>query len=144
MGAGVLLVLQSLATESFAGFLAAFLLLFVTTGIGNGSTFRMIPAIFREQALARAGREGWTRDEAARVGKREAAAVLGLTSAVGALGGFFIPRGFGASIANTGSVDAALTAFLGFYAGCLTLTWFCYLRRRVLAQRVPSLAHAGV
>jgi MFS transporter, NNP family, nitrate/nitrite transporter len=136
MGAGVLGVLAALDSGSFPLFLGAFLVLFVTSGIGNGSTYRMIPAIFRAQA----GVTG----EGLAAARRQAAAVIGLASAVGAFGGFFIPRAFGASIARTGSIDTALAAFLVGYGLCLALTWWCYLRRSVLVARVPSLAHARV
>lgn len=119
MGCGVLAVLAALSTRSFALFLTSFLVLFTTSGIGKGSTYRMIPAIFRARAKRMAGREGSPSALARQVAKREAAAVIGLASAVGAFGGFFIPRSFGASIARTGSIDAALTAFLIIYAVCL-------------------------
>ncbi|GAA0816466.1 MFS transporter [Spirilliplanes yamanashiensis] len=113
MGAGVGAVLLSLRAGSFAPFLAGFLLLFVASGVGNGSTYRMIPAIFRGRPK----------------GRTEAAAVIGIAAAVGALGGFLIPRGFGMSIAATGGIDAALWVFLAGYAVCLAVTWACYLRR---------------
>ncbi len=144
MGLGVVLILVSLSRHSFPAFLATFLLLFVTTGVGNGATFRMVPAIFREEALRRAEADGTPLATAQATGLRETAAVLGLISAVGALGGFLIPVGFGWSVARTGHVTAALSAFLACYAGCLALTWWCYLRRRVLVARRPSLAYARI
>ena len=52
MGAATIGVMYFIEIKSFAGFLAMFLVLFVTTGIGNGSTYRMIPSIFREAKLA--------------------------------------------------------------------------------------------
>ncbi|MDG4825354.1 MFS transporter [Asanoa sp. WMMD1127] len=113
MAAGVVAVLASLRFDRFAPFLAAFLLLFVASGVGNGSTYRMIPAIFR-------GRDG--------AGTR-AAAVIGIAAAVGALGGFLIPRGFGISLARTGSIEPALLVFLAAYAVCVAVTWSVYLRR---------------
>ena len=138
MAGGVGAVLASLAVGRFAPFLAAFLLLFVASGLGNGSTYRMIPAIFRVQAVRALGDTA----EAAARGRTQAAAVIGLASAVGALGGFLIPRGFGMSIAQTGSITAALYVFLAGYGVCLAVTWWYYLRR-VLA-RVPSLAGATI
>ncbi len=120
MAAGVGAVLVSLSAGSFEPFLAAFLLLFVASGVGNGSTYRMIPAIFRIRAAGRG-------HDAAR-GRTEAATVIGIAAAVGALGGFLIPRGFGMSIANTGSMNAALWVFLAGYAVCLVVTWWFYLR----------------
>ena len=124
MALGTGAVVASLAAGRFAPFLGAFLLLFVASGVGNGSTYRMIPSIFRLRAVRDLG------DTAAAVarGRTRAAAVIGLASAVGALGGFLIPRGFGMSIAHTGAIDAALYTFLGGYALCLAVTWWCYLR----------------
>jgi NNP family nitrate/nitrite transporter-like MFS transporter len=115
----------------FAGFLGMFLLLFITTGIGNGSTFRMIPVIFLTERLRALGPEADTaaRDQAIRDGNKEAAAVLGFSGAVGAYGGFFIPKSYGTSIAITGGPDAALYAFIVFYATCVLMTWWYYARK---------------
>ncbi len=74
----------------------------------------------------------------------ESAAALGFIGAIGACGGYLIPRGFGASIASTGSPHLALLVFLGFYVSCLGLTWWYYMRRSFLAARAPSLAAARV
>ena len=70
--------------------------------------------------------------------RRESAAVLGFTSAIGACGGYLIPRSFGASIKATGSAETALLAFLAFYATCVTFTWWFYARRRATATGVAS------
>ena len=71
--------------------------------------------------------------------------MIGFTSAIGACGGYLIPRGFGASIAVTGGPHLALEVFLLFYATCVALTWWFYLRRSFLAQRAPTnLAEARV
>ncbi len=116
--------------KQFWGFLAMFLALFVTTGLGNGSTFRMIPVIFRNQKLREAeGRGADAREAALKAARIESAAVLGFVSAVGACGGYLIPRSFGASIKATGSAHLALQGFLFFYAACIALTWLCYMRR---------------
>jgi NNP family nitrate/nitrite transporter-like MFS transporter len=126
----------------FALFLAAFLVLFVCAGMGNGSTFRMIPAVFGARAARES--EGRGPEERARIDRawrREAAAVLAFTSAVAAYGGFLIPQGYGLSLARTGGYSAALVAFLGFYASCLAVTWWCYLRggaRRPAAARMAE------
>jgi MFS transporter, NNP family, nitrate/nitrite transporter len=61
-----------------------------------------------------------------------------------AIGGYFIPRGFGASIAATGGPQSALEAYLAFCAVCLALTWWFYLRRSPLASSALSLAEARV
>jgi NNP family nitrate/nitrite transporter-like MFS transporter len=145
MALAALGVLSALRAHAFGAFLGLFLVLFVTTGIGNGSTYRMIPAIFRSEALGAAG----GRDESAIAmalsrARRESAAVIGLSSAVGALGGFFIPQFFGASIRATGGPAAALALFVAFYATCLAMTWWHYLRTTFLARLAPSLAGADV
>jgi NNP family nitrate/nitrite transporter-like MFS transporter len=139
LGVGVVAVVWSLQAHAFGPFLLSFLALFVLSGIGNGSTYRMIPAIFRERAT----RSGANEDALA-VARRNSAAAIGIISAVGAYGGFLIQRAFGMSTAATGSIVPALLVFLGFYGGCVALTWWCYLRRSLLVAQVPSLAHASV
>jgi NNP family nitrate/nitrite transporter-like MFS transporter len=119
------------APGGFAIFLAVFLVLFVCSGIGNGSTFRMIPAIFKAaSASAAAGRPAVERERIERNGRREAAAVLGFTSAIAAYGSFLIPQGYRLSLAGTGGYTGALVAFLAFYVTCLAVTWWWYLRKR--------------
>ncbi|NUR85067.1 MAG: MFS transporter [Nonomuraea sp.] len=139
MGGGVLLVWYGSASANFWLFFAAFQLLFLTAGIGNGSTYRMIPAIFQAKAVAERG-EG---EEALLYGKRQASAAIGIISAVGALGGFLINRAFGMAFAAAGTPAPAFLAFAVFYATCLALTWWCYTRT-VGVRIVASLAHARV
>ena len=125
-------------------FLVVFLTLFVTTGVGNGATFRMIPVIFRTIHLKRVAGQGPEAEAKALIAaRRETAAVIGLAAAIGALGGYFIPRAFGASIKATGGPALAITYFVGFYALCVGTTWWCYLRSSFLVKRLPSLASAG-
>ncbi|HZY52582.1 MAG TPA: MFS transporter [Reyranella sp.] len=145
MAAATVGVLYFIEIRSFAGFLAMFLILFVATGIGNGSTYRMIPSIFREEKL-RTSRiaDGTARLQAIKDASIESAAALGFIGAVGACGGYFIPRGFGASIAMTGGPHLALAVYLAFYVTCIALTWWYYLRRSFLVQLAPSLAEARV
>ncbi len=114
---------------SFTGFLAAFGLLFAASGIGNGSTFRMIPTIFLTERQRAAEQLPSAQAQAVKDGNVEAAAVLGLASAIGAYGGFFIPKSYGTAIAMTGSPAAALQVFLFFYVTCIALTWWYYSRR---------------
>jgi NNP family nitrate/nitrite transporter-like MFS transporter len=108
---------------SYHGFLAMFLVLFVASGVGNGSTFDMIPAVFARDAESARAR-GTPRHASA-----EAAAAIGLVSAFGAIGGFFIPKSYGTSIALTGTPQAALYTFIVFYLSCVALTWWYYARR---------------
>lgn len=130
----------------FPWFLLAFVFIFAATGIGNGSTYRMIPVIWRHDHTR--GLEHGTTEhhEAVARSTKEASAVIGIAGAIGALGGFLIPMAFGAPWIEE-PVEAVRGAFLvfgAFYALCLFLTWFVYTRRTFLVGRVPSLAHARV
>ncbi|MDR0457876.1 MAG: MFS transporter [Burkholderiaceae bacterium] len=119
------------AAGSFAGFFVVFLILFLNTGIGNGSTFRMIPVIFNTlKARESAGQDAQKRADAAREGVILGAACIGFTAAIGAYGGFFIPKSYGTSITVTGGPEAALWSFAVFYAICAMMTWWYYSRRR--------------
>jgi NNP family nitrate/nitrite transporter-like MFS transporter len=119
------------AVPNFWGFFAMFMLLFACTGVGNASTFRMIPMIFMlERQRAAAGKGAPAQQQATIDANKEGAAVLGFTSAVAAYGAFFIPKSYGTSIALTGSPDAALLCFVGFYVSCIVITWWFYARRQ--------------
>ncbi|MET0268134.1 MAG: NarK family nitrate/nitrite MFS transporter [Duganella sp.] len=115
---------------SFNGFFWTFMLLFACTGVGNASTFRMIPVIFlTEHQRAAAGKPAAVQQQAVVDANKEGAAVLGFTSAIAAYGAFFIPKSYGTSIAMTGSPDVALWCFIGFYVSCIAITWWCYARK---------------
>jgi NNP family nitrate/nitrite transporter-like MFS transporter len=121
---------QAGTAGNFNGFFWMFMLLFACTGVGNASTFRMIPVIFMtERQRAAAGQSRAAQDQAIVDANKEGAAVLGFTSAVAAYGAFFIPKSYGTSIALTGGPDAALVCFIAFYASCIAITWWCYARR---------------
>jgi len=127
--AGMIWFLQA---ESFSGFFAMVLLLFFVSGIGNSSTFQMVPAIMRS-AIDRAmpGQSA----EARRIhSERESAAVIGFTSAIAAYGAFYIPKAYGSSIALAGSAIPALCGFLLFYLSCAALTWLAYSGPRGLLR----------
>ncbi|MGE4011703.1 MAG: hypothetical protein AB7G15_06160, partial [Alphaproteobacteria bacterium] len=116
---------------AFWGFLGMFMLLFAASGIGNASTFQMMPAVFGALAQRRAaGAGGEAMISAQRDAAKEGAAVLGFTSAVAAIGAFFIPKSFGSAIAATGGPAPALIGFIVFYVTCLLITWWYYTRRR--------------
>ena len=91
----------------FIPFLVTFIVLFATTGIGNGSTFRMIPIIFP---------------------KEQAGPVLGWTSAVAAYGAYLIPKVFATQI-KAGTPEYALYGFAVYYASCLVVNWWFYARK---------------
>ncbi len=140
MGLATLAVIHFVDQRQFGGFLAMFLVLFVTTGLGNGSTFRMIPVIFRNEKLAGVGHLGpGAREGALKAARIESAAVIGFVSAIGACGGYLIPRTFGASIKATGSAHVAFVTFVVFYLTCLGLTWAFYMRPKPVRVGVASV-----
>jgi NNP family nitrate/nitrite transporter-like MFS transporter len=126
MALGVLGVLYFLSQENFAGFFAMFLFLFFASGVGNASTFQMIPAIMRKEMDRLMPRA--TAAERLQQAEKESAAIIGFTSAIAAYGAFFIPKGYGTSIVLTGGPEAALVVFLLFYITCIVLTWAIYTR----------------
>nr|WP_306265714.1 MFS transporter [Pararhizobium sp. IMCC3301] len=115
------------AGGSFLGFFASFMALFLLTGIGNASTFQMIPAIMgREIPRLMPGLDAAASRKQA---ERESAAIIAFTSAIAAYGAFFIPKLYGTSMTMTGAPNGALWTFLGFYVLCLIVTWVFYTRR---------------
>jgi len=112
---------------AFWGFFAMFMVLFFATGVGNASTFQMIPTIMRQQIklLMPQLDEG----QHLRQSERESAAIIAFTSAIAAYGAFFIPKAYGTSISLTGGPEWALYAFMAFYGLCVLVTWFYYTRR---------------
>jgi len=145
MAAATIGVLYFVGIKDFTGFLVSFLVLFASTGFGNGSTYRMIPSIFREENLAKVRGQGEvSRVAALKAASIESGAAVGFIGAVGAVGGFLIPLGFGKSIAMTGGPQLALVIYLIFYATCLAFTWRFYLRRSPAAAGATSLAEARV
>jgi NNP family nitrate/nitrite transporter-like MFS transporter len=127
---------------AFWGFFATFVFLFFVSGIGNASTFQMIPAIMRKE-MARLMPQA---DNATRLlqAEKESAAIIGFTSAIAAFGAFFIPKSYGSSITLTGGPEVALYAFLVFYLSCIALTWFVYARRGGLLWDVERKAAAAI
>ncbi|MEL5954380.1 nitrate/nitrite transporter [Streptomyces sp. CLV115] len=134
VGAGV--VLEASRQHSPALFLGGFVALFVLSGAGNGSTYKMIPAIFRATARVETA-EGAAPAEAERRSRRRTTALIGVAGAIGAFGGVLVNLAFRQSFLETGNGQAAYVAFLGYYALCLVLTWACYLRRS--PHRLPDV-----
>ncbi len=120
--------------HAFYGFFAMFLLLFFASGVGNASTFQMIPAIMRKEVARLTPHADMTARTLA--AEKELAAITGFTSAIAAFGAFFIPKAYGTSIAMTGGPQAALYAFLAFYVTCLIITWAVYTRKGALLYDV--------
>lgn len=114
------------APGAFWGFFACFMALFFFTGVGNSSTFQMIPVIMGREVPRLMPELG--AEERGRQVAMESAAIIAFTSAIGAYGGFFIPKAYGTSIAMTGAPAGALWVFLGFYVLCLAITFLVYSR----------------
>jgi MFS transporter, NNP family, nitrate/nitrite transporter len=128
-------VLAASLQKSLALFYVGFIVLFVLSGIGNGSTYTMIPAIFRSKGRLRVS-AGTDQDTADSDARRMANAVIGIAGAVGAAGGVLVNIAFRQSFLASGTGDAAYLGFIAFYLVCVCLTWLCYLRgatRRGLA-----------
>ncbi|MEO9825927.1 MAG: NarK family nitrate/nitrite MFS transporter [Paracoccaceae bacterium] len=115
------------STGNFWGFFACFMALFFLTGVGNASTFQMIPSIMKQEVprLMRNLDAGALQKQI----EMESAAIIAFTSAIAAYGAFFIPKSYGTSIAMTGGPAAALWAFFGFYAVCAVICWIFYSRK---------------
>jgi NNP family nitrate/nitrite transporter-like MFS transporter len=151
--------------HSFALFFGSFMAIFLLAGMGNGSTYRMIPSIFAALGRKEAAEQGLDEQPTALAFKRQAAAVIGIAGAVGAFGGFLIQVVLRqASLGVSALVKAAETpaeklaiaqahadwsipalwVFLAAYVLFAGMTWFFYLRRSVAVDRIPSLAYASV
>jgi len=113
VGYVMMLAYKSATPEQyFLVFMLLFVLLFAASGIGNGSTFRTIGVIFDRQ---------------------KAGPVLGWTSAVAAYGAFIAPVVIGNQI-KAGTPELAMYGFAVFYALCLILNWWFYLRNEAYVK----------
>lgn len=124
------LTLPGSGSGSFIAFYAVFMGLFLTAGLGSGSTFQMIAVIFRQITIDSVKKRGGTDEQAQHEAVTDTAAALGFISAIGAIGGFFIPKAFGTSLAMTGSPVGAMKIFFVFYVVCVLVTWLVYGRRK--------------
>lgn len=117
MAASAGLVLAASVAKSEPLFLVGFIALFTFSGIGNGSTYKMIPAIFDARFLA---------DKAQ--ARRISAALIGIAGAVGAFGGLLVNVAFRQSFLTYHNGNGAYLAFIAFYGLCVVVTWAVYLR----------------
>ncbi|MGW3131647.1 nitrate/nitrite transporter [Streptomyces sp. NPDC001123] len=138
MAAATALLVVASMQKSLPMFVTVFVVLFALSGLGNGSTYKMIPGIFQAKALAK-GLQG---EEAAAYGRRLSGASMGLIGAVGALGGVGINLAFRQSYLSYGSGTGAFVAFLVFYGLCFAVTWAVYLRRPAAQQRSATATEA--
>ncbi|TAL22461.1 MAG: NarK/NasA family nitrate transporter, partial [Frankiales bacterium] len=116
MVGATLLVLAAADSSSIPLFTLAFTVLFALTGIGNGSVYKMIPAVFHAEE----------RDQSA--ARRLASALVGIAGAVGAFGGVLVQVALRESFLANGNANVAYVVFIGFYAVCAAVTWLVYLR----------------
>jgi NNP family nitrate/nitrite transporter-like MFS transporter len=117
MAAGASVVLLASQLRSLPLYLVGFIALFIFSGIGNGSTYKMIPRIF---SLKNPGDEHEAR--------RLSGAVIGIAGAIGAFGGVLVNLAFRQSFLTYRTADAAYLGFIAFYALCVLVTWAVYLR----------------
>ena len=165
MAGFTLLAIAGVGNRSFPLFFGSFMAIFLLAGMGNGSTYRMIPSIFSELGRRKADSEGLDKAAVTIDFKRRAAAVIGIAGAVGAFGGFLIQvvlrqaslgvtalvgaaetpaAKLAAAQANVDWSIPALWVFFGAYFVFAGMTWFFYLRKEFATRVVPSLAHASV
>ncbi|MET9496384.1 nitrate/nitrite transporter [Streptomyces sp. NPDC006552] len=147
MAAATAVVILASVQKSLALFTVAFIVVFVLSGLGNGSTYKMVPGIFQAKARGL----GLTGEAATAYGRRLSGASMGLIGAVGALGGLGINLAFRQSFQTAGTGTGAFVSFLVFYAVCSAVTWAVYLRRAAArsvaapgAGAEPQLSYAEV
>ncbi|MGI8430093.1 MAG: MFS transporter [Solirubrobacteraceae bacterium] len=159
------LAIDGVEHRSFTVFFGAFLVIFALSGIGNGSTYRMIPSIFAALGRKHAEANGIDPERTRFDFKRQAAAVIGIAGSIGAFGGFLIQLAFRQSSLHVAALVkaeklpaakvavahahanwsvGALWVFLAAYLAAAGMTWFFYMRKRVAVDRMPSLAYASV
>jgi len=114
--------------KSLVFYTVVFVALFVFSGVGNGSTYKMIPGIYHARAQARI-ESGVDSSVALLDARRRSGALIGVAGAIGALGGVGINLAFRQSFAVAKSGTPAVVGFLVFYAVCFVVTWAVYLRK---------------
>ncbi len=138
-------VIMASDQRSLSLFVAGFIALFVLSGTGNGSTYKMIPSIFNVKARV-AIASGEPRQSVLMRARRLSGAVIGIAGSIGAIGGLLINLAFRQSFLTTKSGVPACWSFLAFYAVCVVVTYVVYLRREPAAvtSRSPQLAYVQV
>ncbi|MCW2653132.1 MAG: major facilitator transporter [Mycobacterium sp.] len=131
-----------ISTGIMVTYVVGFIALFVISGIGNGSVYKMIPLTFATKSL---DLKDVSSVEAANWARSRSGALIGIAGAIGALGGVGINIVLRASYAGADkSATMALWVFLAFYLVCLAVTWSVFVRRMVpTGARLASDATAG-
>ncbi|MEB3984372.1 NarK/NasA family nitrate transporter [Mycobacterium sp. 663a-19] len=121
------------------GYVVGFVVLFVLSGMGNGSVFKMIPSVFEARSrsldVGETHRRQWSR--------AMSGSLIGFCAAVGALGGVGIDLALRESYLRSGTETPAYWAFLACYVVAAILTWTTYVRRPVRAPRGCDRARSG-
>jgi MFS transporter, NNP family, nitrate/nitrite transporter len=133
----------ALSGSSLAAYVFGFVALFILSGIGNGSVYKMIPSIFDAKAQSI---DGFSQTEKADWSRRMSGALIGIAGAIGALGGVGINVVLRASyLSPAKSATTAFWVFLGFYVVCAAITWFAYVRTpsKAPAPKTDAVAQAA-
>ena len=141
MAAAAAVVLAASYQKSLPLYLVGFVGLFVFSGIGNGSVYKMIPTVFKYKASEKilAGQDTVASLAEAR---RLSAALIGLAGAIGAFGGVLVNLTFRQSFLSTGNANGAYIAFLVFYGLCFVVTYLAYVRPAAYAESIAKQARA--
>jgi NNP family nitrate/nitrite transporter-like MFS transporter len=145
MALATAVVIMASGDKSLPLFMVGFVALFVLSGIGNGSTYKMIPSIFNLQARM-AMASGEATQSALMTARRLSGAVIGIAGSIGAMGGLLINLAFRQSFLTTKSGIPAFWSFMIFYGICVIVTYVVYLRRApaVVMAGQSQLAYAQV
>lgn len=123
---------------TMAGYIVGFVALFIVSGIGNGSVYKMIPSVFEARShalgLSEGDRRQWSRDMSG--------ALIGFAGAIGAFGGVGINLALRQSYQSSGSATTAFWIFLAGYIAAATMTWLRYVRRPLVAAPPAQAALA--
>jgi NNP family nitrate/nitrite transporter-like MFS transporter len=130
MTIAAVLVLVASKQASLPLFYVGFIALFVFSGIGNGSTYKMIPAVFHTEAQHKIS-SGVDEGEAEYTSRRLTNATIGIAGAIGAFGGVLVNIAFRQSFLAYKTGDGAYIAFIAFYVVCAALTWAVYARKKI-------------
>ena len=165
MAVGTAVAIIGVERRSFPIFFGSYMVIFLLAGMGNGSTYKMIPSIFAVLGRRDAEERGYDVKEAAVEFKRRAAAVIGIAGAIGAFGGVLIQvvlRQSSLEVSNlvkaakTPADKVAIAAahadwsvpalwvFLGSYIVFAAVTWAVYMRPIFATERSRTLAAASV
>lgn len=143
LGAGLLVTIStfddhhaSARSTSMIGYVVGFMVLFILSGMGNGSVFKLIPSVFEARSRSLKVSE----DERRHWARAKSGALIGICSAVGALGGVGINMALRQSYLSSGTETSAYWIFLVSYCAAAIMTWMLYVRRPASAPGAPKSA----